>query len=154
MKMIHKLCMLLLCMTMQTCINVPMPTPAAIVPIVAEPVELTLQSMHAELLSQGVQHADIVLAQAVLETGWFTSSNCIDKNNCFGLYDSYNKCFYAFDSWQQSVTAYVDKFQYKYDAECYESYYAFLQKAGYAEDAQYIDKLIAVQKSIRKRLKS
>ena len=30
----------------------------------------------------------IVLAQSVLETGWFTSSICLNKNNILGLYDS------------------------------------------------------------------
>ena len=37
-----------------------------------------------ELVKQGVPHAQIVLAQARLETGNFTSRRCREDNNLFG----------------------------------------------------------------------
>ena len=48
----------------------------------------------------------IVLAQSVLETGWFTSSICLNKNNILGLYDSSKNTYYAFEHWTDSIKAY------------------------------------------------
>lgn len=87
----------------------------------------------------GIKYADIVYAQAILETGHFKSRVCHENNNLFGLYDSYNKRYYSFDHWSDSVIAYRDMVQYKMIAG--EDYYNFLRRIGYAEDPLYIDKL-------------
>ncbi len=91
------------------------------------------------LISHGVSHPEIVYTQAVLETGWFKSSLCVNYNNLFGLYDSKNKEFYKFDSWEESVIAYRELVQYKYKTG--DDYYYFLTSIGYAEDPNYIDKV-------------
>ena len=99
------------------------------------------------LIYYNVKHPEIVYAQAVLETGNFTSEKCKMYNNLFGLYDSKRKRYYRFKHWTHSVKAYVDMIQYKYKGDNSKppnDYYRFLQKIGYAKDTQYIQKLKAV----------
>ena len=98
------------------------------------------------LRANEVHNAEIVYAQAILETGWFKSNLCVTHNNLFGLYDSKNKQYYKFDSWEQSVVAYRKWIQYKHKPN--ENYYAFLTRIGYAEDPNYINKV----KNIHKRI--
>lgn len=85
----------------------------------------------------GVHHPDIVYAQSILETGNFTSNLCKNHNNLFGLYDSKNKRYYQFNHWSESVQAYKNKVQYKYDSNKHPTYYAFLSDIGYAEGKDY-----------------
>ena len=85
-----------------------------------------------------IKHPEIVYAQAVLETGYFKSVNCKEKNNLFGLYNSNTKDFYKFKRWDKSVLGYKKLLQYKYKGG---DYYNFLDSIGYAEDPKYIEKL-------------
>ena len=85
-----------------------------------------------------VEYPEIVYAQAVLETGYFTSKLCIKYNNLFGLYNSKKQEFFKFDNWEESVLAYKNMIQYKYIGG---DYYKFLDSIGYAEDPNYINKL-------------
>lgn len=85
-----------------------------------------------ELIRQGVQHPEIVLAQAQLETGFYRSDVCKKYNNLFGL--RHKNGYYKFNNWQESVTAYRDYVQYKYRGG---DYFAFLEKIGYAEEPKY-----------------
>ena len=95
------------------------------------------------LLHYNISHPEIVYAQAILETGHFTSSVCIKNNNLFGLYNSKTKEFYHFNHWSESVEAYANMIQYRYDDS--EDYYNFLIRIGYAEDPNYINKLKAIE---------
>ena len=45
----------------------------------------TIEQVRAELQRQGVPHVNIVLAQARLETGNFTSQRCKRDHNLFGI---------------------------------------------------------------------
>ena len=103
--------------------------------------QLTLQSMYAELIRQGIAHPKIVLAQSILETGWYKSRQCKVNNNCFGLYNSKQKRYAKFKSWRHSVTVYKTDVQYKYDKAKHKTYYDFLRAIGYASDKNYIAKL-------------
>jgi flagellum-specific peptidoglycan hydrolase FlgJ len=85
-----------------------------------------------------IQHADVVVSQAILETGNFKSDLCLDQNNLFGLYNSRRDEFFSFDHWTKSVKAYRDKIQYRYHSG---DYYEWLQDIGYAEDTCYVSKL-------------
>lgn len=91
------------------------------------------------LLYYEVDHPEIVYAQAVLETGWFTSNLCLNSHNLFGLYNSKKSQYYKFNHWTESVLAYVKFVQYKYNPT--ENYYDFLTRIGYAEDKDYISKV-------------
>lgn len=86
-----------------------------------------------------IKHPHIVYAQAVLETGNFTSNLCIKNNNLFGLYDSKNKKYYSYNYWWESIEAYKKLIQRKYNNSKY--YYMFLEDIKYAEDKDYINKV-------------
>ena len=91
-----------------------------------------------------VKYPKIVQAQAILETGNFTSEGCLVDNNLFGLYDSKRQKYYSFDHWISSVEAYVSMVQYKYKGgndKPPNDYYKFLSDIGYAKDPDYINKL-------------
>lgn len=86
-----------------------------------------------------VQFPQIVYAQALLETGHFTSSVCKKYNNLFGLYNSEIRNYYSFEHWSDSVKAYRDFVQYKYKGNT--DYYTFLVNLPYATDPNYIRKI-------------
>lgn len=96
-----------------------------------------------------VTHPDIVYAQALLETGHFTSVGCLRHNNLFGLYNSRTNKYHRFDHWTKSVIAYKEWVQKRYKPP--EDYYSFLQRVGYAEDPRYIHKLKQIVNSNDKR---
>lgn len=125
----------------------PMPAPCVTVsaPCSEDRVcrELTLENLLAVLEEYGVKHRDIVAAQAVLETGHFTSEVCHSCHNLFGLRHPSDGSYYTFDTWEESVKAYRDDVQYKYNGG---DYYAFLSRIGYAEDRRYVSKVKRVQK--------
>ena len=99
------------------------------------------------LLYYGVKHPTIVKAQAILETGHFTSNLCIKNNNLFGLYDSKNKRYYSYNHWWESIEAYKELIQRKYDNSKY--YYMFLEDIKYAKDKEYINKLKEIAEELK-----
>ena len=103
----------------------------------------TDQQVYDELKKYNVKYPQIVLAQAKLETGNYTSTLCKKHGNLFGLK---RKGGYAkFNNWQESVKAYRDWVQYKYKGG---DYYVFLKKIGYASDPKYIIKVKEMVKRI------
>lgn len=82
-----------------------------------------------------IKHKEIVYAQAVLETGGFTSYNCKHRNNLFGLYNSRRNEYFSFNHWVDCVIAYKIYIQRRYNEG--ENYYAFLDRIGYAEAEHY-----------------
>lgn len=56
-----------------------------------DPISDTLSINNLKLLVDSIpfKHGDIIVAQAILETGWFKSKNCIKNNNLFGMRKSY-----------------------------------------------------------------
>lgn len=107
--------------------------------------ELTIPNLYAEIKKNNIKYPKIVLAQAILETGWFKSSVCRNKNNLFGLTNPRTKTYYEFDHWTESVKAYYSKVQYKYKGG---NYLLWLRNIGYAEDKGYIQAIIRVLKQI------
>lgn len=96
------------------------------------------------LIFYDIQHPEIVYAQAILETGHFKSQGCLRDNNLFGLYNSKSKRYHKFDHWHISVIKYKEWIQRRYRPP--EDYYHFLQRIGYAQDTQYINKLRKIVK--------
>ena len=103
--------------------------------------ELTIPNLLQEIRNNGILHERIVLAQAILETGWFTSSVCRNKNNLFGLTNPKTGNYYEFNHWTESVRAYYTKVQYRYPGG---NYLLWLDQIGYAEDPRYISSLIRI----------
>lgn len=110
-----------------------------------EPKELTRENLVKVMKDVGVHHRSIVLAQAILETGNFTSRICREYHNLFGLYDSRKKDYYRFARWEDSVIGYKKYVQYKYRKG---SYYDFLERIGYAEDERYVESVKDVEKDL------
>ncbi len=61
--------------------------------------ELNDSVLYLALLHYEVKEPKIVLAQAKLESGNFTSNLFINKNNFLGLYNSRKKEFFEFNHW-------------------------------------------------------
>lgn len=107
--------------------------------------ELTIPNLLAEIERNGIRFPKIVLAQAILETGWFRSSVCRNKHNLFGLTNPRTKTYYEFSHWTESVRAYYTKVQYRYKGG---NYLLWLRNIGYAEDPGYIRAVIRVLKQL------
>lgn len=107
--------------------------------------ELTIPNLYQEIIRNGIQHPRIVLAQAILETGWFRSPLCRNRHNLFGLTNPKTGKYYEFNHWTESVRAYYTKVQYKYKGG---NYLQWLRDIGYAEDPRYVREVIEVLKTI------
>lgn len=103
--------------------------------------ELTIPNLYAEIKRNGILYPKVVLAQAILETGWFRSSLCRERNNLFGLTNPHTGKYYEFGHWTESVRAYLTKVQYKYKGG---NYLLWLRDIGYAEDPRYVRAVIGV----------
>lgn len=107
--------------------------------------ELTVPNVLREIHRNGIRHPKIVLAQAILETGWFTSSVCRNKNNLFGLTNPRTGNYYEFGHWTDSVRAYYSRVQYRYKGG---NYLLWLRDIGYAEDPGYIRAVIRILRQL------
>ena len=107
--------------------------------------ELNIQNLVMEMDRCGITNQRYVVAQALLETGYFTSRVCLECNNLFGLRRPSDGSYYEFDRWEESVKAYKDYVQYKYKGG---DYLLFLKRIGYAEDPDYIIKVHQIAKTL------
>ncbi len=99
--------------------------------------ELTVENVLIQLEAHGIDHADVVLRQAILETGWFKCSSCsLGTNNLFGFL--YKGRYLKFENWVESI-----KYYKWWQTQLYTGgdYYAFLKKVGYATAPNYIQYL-------------
>lgn len=110
--------------------------------------ELNLYNLMKVMGEIGLSNKLFVLAQAVLETGNFNSRVCREYNNLFGLFDSRNKDYFRFESWEDSVVGYKKMIQYRYKGG---NYLRFLKQIRYAEDPNYIPKIAKTAKSLYER---
>ena len=101
--------------------------------------ELTIPNLYKEIIRNGILYPKIVLAQAILETGWFR----------FGLTNPRTGKYYEFNHWTESVRAYYTKVQYKYKGG---NYLLWLDEIGYAEDSSYIITIIRLIKNVNNLL--
>ena len=111
--------------------------------------ELTLANLIDVIEEVGLSNQLFVLAQAVLETGHFTSPVCKNYHNLFGLYDSKHKDYYRFARWEDSVVGYQKFIQYRYKGG---NYLQFLKRIGYAEDPRYTTTVAKIATQLYKRL--
>lgn len=97
---------------------------------------LNEKNLKAELKKHRIPHADIVLAQAKLESGLGTSKVYRRTNNLFGLKKG-NK-YRAYSHWTECVKDYKRCISSRYTGG---SYYAFLDRIGYASAPDYTETL-------------
>lgn len=112
---------------------------------------LTIPNLYQEIIRNGIRHPKIVLAQAILETGWFRSPLCRNRHNLFGLTNPKTGKYYEFNHWTESVRAYYTKVQYRYSQKKQINssdvdYLKWLRDIGYAEDPRYIQAVEQVMK--------
>lgn len=76
---------------------------------------LTVDNLILTVWALPFRHKNIVVAQAILETGWFKSQNCINNNNLFGMRRSYSRIstsdetiggYAHYSNWKMSVVDY------------------------------------------------
>lgn len=108
--------------------------------------ELNDSILYLALEHYNIKHPRVVLAQAKLETGNYTSRHCIKGNNLFGLYNSKKKKYFQFNHWSESIEAYKDMIEYKHKEG--EDYYKFLIRISYASDPNYISKVKQIENSL------
>lgn len=106
---------------------------------------LTVHNLYRAMERYDIQHKQVVMAQALLETGYFTSRVCQECNNLFGLRRPSDGSYYTFERWEDSVKAYRDYVQYKYRGG---DYYDFLDRIGYAEDRDYVQKVRNIARTL------
>jgi hypothetical protein len=85
-----------------------------------------------------MEYPDIVLAQAKLESGNFTSNRFIKYNALFGFQKSESNII-KYKSWKESVIHYKCWQMNRLKED--ENYYNFLIRVKYASDTNYINKL-------------
>lgn len=114
-------------------------------------VSQTTSEVLKELKKQDVKFPEIVLAQSLLETGWYQCTSCsMDVNNLFGLYNSKEKEYFKYNNWKESIGGYKRGVQYKYFKKEYKDYYQFLDDIEYASDPQYTIKLRKLVKKLKR----
>ena len=95
-----------------------------------------VSEVRAEIARQGIPHPAVVLAQARLETGNFTSKLCREKHNIFGIRQG--KSYKYYRRWQDSVADYKRRISSRYHGG---DYCTFLRRIGYASDPRYAAKV-------------
>ncbi len=83
--------------------------------------------VHALICSAGIKEPKIVMAQAILETGWFRDSPLMRRNNLFGFRSS---DYLKFESVEESV-AYYKNWQDANMREGEQNYLGFLERIRY-----------------------
>lgn len=99
--------------------------------------QLSIPNLYDALKRHKIKFPKIVLAQAILESGWNLNSDLArNNNNLFGL--RHANGYHSFTHWEKSVLAYKNMVQYKYKGG---DYLRFLKVLGYASDPAYINKV-------------
>lgn len=96
----------------------------------------TIEQVEKELIRQKVPHYKIVLAQARLETGNFTSNRCRKDHNLFGI--KHKGKYARYNNWKDSIKDYKERISSRYKGG---DYHAFLVSINYAADKLYTHKL-------------
>lgn len=125
--------------------------------------EFSEEALYDYLVELNVKFPDVVIAQARLETGNYTSSIFKENNNLFGMKEarvriSTNKGTSSghavFHNWQESVLDYAFyQARYLSDIKTRSEYFQYLNNR-YAEDSNYINKVTKIAEDVRNRYNS
>lgn len=107
------------------------PKVAQVKPI-TKPKVLNETNLKEELAKNKIPHANIVLAQAKLESGNFKSDLVRTHQNIFGL--KKGNRYRRYSHWTECVKDYKKCISDRYDGG---NYYAFLNRIGYASHPNY-----------------
>lgn len=95
---------------------------------------MTKETVYQEILDNNIQFPQVVLAQSIVETGYFSSKVCREYNNLFGFFDGQK--YLKFDNWRESVKYYAAWQKKNYTGG---SYFKFLEELPYAQDSNYVE---------------
>lgn len=104
--------------------------------------------LYLEIIENDIKHPDIVLAQAILESGYLSSQIFIENKNLFGmrfperrptLAISENRGYSVYDCWIDSVKDYklFQDFLFRRKEKTRDEYFDYLNRI-YAEDPNYV----------------
>jgi hypothetical protein len=104
--------------------------------------------LYLEIIENDIKHPDIVLAQAILESGYLSSPIFIENNNLFGMRFperrptvalSENRGYSVYDCWTDSVKDYklFQEFLFRRKEKTRDEYFDYLDRI-YAEDPNYV----------------
>ena len=99
---------------------------------IAKPKVLNETNLKEELAKNNIPHANIVLAQAKLESGNFKSDLVRTHQNIFGL--KKGNRYRRYSHWTECVKDYKKCISNRYDGG---NYYVFLNRIGYASHPNY-----------------
>ena len=86
-----------------------------------------IDSIACYICASDIAHKEIVMHQAILETGWFRAEFLMSRNNLFGFR---SKSYLRFNNWKESVD-YYQQWQKKRYTDPQEDYYKFLERIKY-----------------------
>ena len=86
-----------------------------------------IDSIACYICASDIAHKEIVMHQAILETGWFRAEFLMSRNNLFGFR---SKNYLRFNNWKESVD-YYEQWQKKRYTNPKEDYYKFLERIKY-----------------------
>ena len=86
-----------------------------------------IDSVACYICAGDIMHKEIVMKQAILESGWCSSEFLMSRHNLFGFRA---KKYLRFDSWEKSVD-YYGQWQKKRYTDSNEDYYKFLDRIKY-----------------------
>lgn len=102
----------------------------------------SVQEVANYIVEKEIKHPEVVLRQAIMESGWFKCDIATKKNNLFGFRGS--GPYFTFSSWKESVDFYK-KWQEKNYRNHKEDYYDFLFRIRYAGSKNYCRELQKIQ---------
>lgn len=106
---------------------------------------VTVFDVYKYIKCSGILYPEIVLRQAIWETGWFKSKHALQKNNLFGF--RYSKKYMSFESWKACID-YYKNWQLRKYTNPDEDYYKFLIRIKYATSQKYISSLKSLKLEI------
>lgn len=112
--------------------------------------DFSKKTLEYKLNEMNFKYPHIVYAQAILETGNFSSKNFKEHNNMFGMKRAKarittakvsDNTYAVYDSWESSLIDYgLYQSRYIYRIKSESDYYEYI-KNNYASDPEYIEKL-------------
>ena len=118
----------------------------------SNPFDIDYETLYQQIIKSGVKFPEVVFAQAVLESGHFTSSLFERANNLFGMKiptkrettaigstNGYSK----YENWHQSIYDYKlwQEFLFSKRGELTKAEYLAYLKKWYAKDKNYLTKV-------------
>jgi Mannosyl-glycoprotein endo-beta-N-acetylglucosaminidase len=115
----------------------------------ADTADLSVENCVNYAKEIGVKHPYKTVAQYVLETGWFESKVCKNRNNLGGYKNASG--YLKFDTWQACVR-YTLNFQDRKGLDSTDNWYAWVESINYHEcDPKEYNKLIrSITRTIKK----